>query len=477
LNPNFRRDDGALRIAAMVYCPLVASDVPNKTGVYPALAEKWESSPDATEYTFHLAPNARWHDGQPVTSADVKWSFDEIIKTKGAAIDYLQHVKSIETPDEHTVKITLNEPDAGFVPNLGIAYSPFVMPKHLYEGTDWATNPNNDKPVGCGPFKFVEWVKGSHIELAANEDFFLGRPHLDRFVMRFYQLDSLINAFEAGEIKYSYDLFPAQEILRLQQDPKYRFDIFYPSLVQWVGFNTTVEPWDDKRVRQAVAIALDREEINERVYAGLAPPNLGTAPEGWSYDESAEFKHDTARAEQLLDEAGYPRGADGVRFRSTMQLYVEMGWSDLAQVMVQQLKEIGIELTLDSMDWAGFSQKVLENDDFVIQAGGGYAGPDPTSFYDLSIATDSFWNNLGYSNPQVDDLIKQARSTADVEERKKLYAEVQKILVDEVPRFNIVEYPSHQPVWSEYKNLYWDQHLLGTPYNFNQSFLYTYLDQ
>jgi peptide/nickel transport system substrate-binding protein len=141
------------------------------------------------------------------------------------------------------------------------------------------------------------------------------------------------------------------------------------------------------------------------------------------------------------------------------------------------LKEIGVELTIESMDWAGFSQKVLENDDYVLQAGGGYAGPDPTSFYDLSVATGGFWNNLGYSNPQLDELTKQARSTPDVEKRKELYSEIQKILLDEVPRFNIVEYPSHQPVWSEYKNLYWDKEMIGKPYNFNQSFLYTYLDQ
>jgi peptide/nickel transport system substrate-binding protein len=477
LNPNFRRDDGSLRVAANIYCYLVAADIANKTGVYPALAERWESSPDASEHTFYLAPNAKWHDGQPVTSADVAWTFQETIDKKGAAYDYLQHVKSIETPDDQTVKITLDGPDAGFVTSMGITYGPVIMPKHLYEGTDWATNEYNDQPVGCGPFKFVEWVKGSHLTVEANPDFYLGRPNLDRIVTRFYQLESLINAFEAGEIKYSYDLFPANEINRLKDDPKYRFDIYYPSLTMWLGFNTKVEPWDDKNVRKAIAHAIDREEMNTRVYAGLAPANFGTAPKGWSYDDSVEFTHDPALAEKMLDEAGYPRGPDGVRFRSSMQLAVEMGWGDMAQVMVQQLKDIGVELTLDSMDWAAFSQSVLGSDDYVMQSGGGYAGPDPTQFYDLSVVTGSFWNNLGYSNPEVDELAKQARSTPDVEERKKLYSEIQKILLDEVPRFNIVEYPYHQPVWSEYKNLWWEPSLVGKPWVMNQSFLYTYLDQ
>lgn len=475
LNPNFRRDDGSLRVAANIYCYLVSADIANKTGVYPALADKWDASPDASVYTFYLNPNAKWHDGVELTADDVKWSFDETISKKGAAYDYLQNVKSIETPDKHTVKITLNGPDAGFVTSMGITYGPVVMPKHLYEGTDWAENPYNDKPVGCGPFKFVEWVKGSHITVEANPDFFLGRPHLDRIVTRFYQLESLINAFEAGEIKYSYDLFPANEIKRLSADPKYKFDIYYPSLTMWVGYNTKVKPWDNKLVRKAVAMAIDREELNKRVYAGLAPANFGFAPKGWSYDPTAEIKYDPAAAEKLLDEAGFPRGADGVRFRSSMQLAVEMGWGDMSQVIAQQLKKVGIELTLDSMDWAAFSSKVLQTDNYVIQSGGGYAGPDPTQFYDLSVVTGSFWNNLAYSNPKVDELAKQAHSTPDVEQRKKLYSEIQQILLDEVPRFNIVEYPYHQPVWSEYKNLWWEKSLVGKPFVMNQSFLYTYL--
>jgi len=476
LNPNFQRDDGALRVAALVYCQLVATDYTHGTGVYPDLADSWDVSDDATEVTFNLVNNATWHDGEAVTSADVVWSLNEQIDKDGAAVGYLSGVSSIEAPDEHTVKITLTEPDAAFVTGLGHFYGPKILPAHLYEGTDWSTNPHNENPVGCGPFKLTEWVKGSHIDFEANLDYHRGRPALDRFVMRFYVMESLISAFETGDVKYSYDNLPISETVRLQKNPKYTIPVNPIPLVYWFGFNFAEAPFDDVRVRQAFAHAIDRKDISERAFQGILKPTWGAMPRGWAYNAEAETAYNPQLAIELLEEAGFTADADGVRMKVLLSTAAVMGFPDAIAVMQEHLKAVGIETTVESFDWAGYVEKVIEQRDFVVGFGGGLAGPDPSAFEPF-VMTDGYRNFMGYSNTRVDELFAQARTSGDIATRQKAYYEIQEILIEEVPRITFLDSSSYFPRWAEVKNVYFDKAMIGRPGNMDYSFLYAYLDE
>lgn len=474
LNPNIRRDDGSLRVAALIYCQLVGTDYTHGTGVYPNLAEKWTVSPDATAYTFNLRQNAKWHDGKPVTAEDVIWSYNKIIAEKGGSAEYINNIETIEAPDPYTVNIKLKAPDAAFLNNQGIFYGPRIMPKHLYDGTDWTTNPNNDKPVGCGPFKFAEWQKGSFVSFEANPDYYLGRPHLDKLFMRFYALENLISALEAGEIKFSYENFPFSVAADLAKNPKFTVDPQPIPLLYWFGFNEKKKPFDDPRVRQAFAMAINPEEVSQRVSFGQLPPNRGQMPGGWAYNANAEYKYDPEKAKQLLDEAGLKPDANGVRLKTKFTTAAVMSFPDTIAVIKDQLAKVGIDVTVESMDFAAYSEKVTKNRDFEIATGGGLAGPDPSAFEPF-VKTGGGRNIMSYSNPKIDELFAKARAIADQEERKKYYYEIQDILLQDMPRVSYLRGNTAFPFASDVKNVYFQKDLIGKPGNYDYSFLYTYL--
>jgi peptide/nickel transport system substrate-binding protein len=383
-------------------------------------------------------------------------------------------MQSIEAVDDHTVKITLSEPNAAFLSGLGAFYGPKIMPKHLYEGTDWTTNENNDTPVGCGPFMFEEWERGSFISVVANPDYYRGRPMLDRIVTRFYPIEGLISAFESGEIKYSYENFPFTEVSRLQQDERYCVEPNAVPLVYWFGFNMTREPFDDVRVRQAIALAVNREDISERVFLGYFVPNFGTAPKGWAYNPDAEIEYNLEQAMALLDEAGLTPDADGVRLRATITVASVMSFPDVVTVMQEQLRQIGVELEIETMDFAAYTAKVTENRDFDIAGGGGLAGPDPNEFAPF-VTSDGYRNIMGYANARVDELFDAGRQTANQDERAAFYQEIQGILIEDMPRVVVLDSVSAFPHWCEVENPYFAEELIGKPGNQDYSFLYTYL--
>lgn len=475
LNPNIRRDDGTLRVAALIYCQLVGTDYTHGTGVYPNLATEWTVSPDATEYTFKLRDNAKWHDGQPVTAEDVVWSYKQIIDQKGGSAEYINNIASIEAPDATTVNIKLTGPDAAFLNNQGIFYGPRIMPKHLYDGTDWTTSQYNDNPVGCGPFKFVEWQKGSFISFEANPDYYLGRPHLDKLFMRFYPLENLISALEAGDIKFSYENFPFSVAAEMAKDPKYTIEPQAVPLLYWFGFNETKKPFDDPRVRQAFALAINPEEVSERVSSGQLPATRGQMPGGWAYDSKYEYQSNTEKAIQLLEEAGLKPDANGIRLRTKITTAAVMSFPDTIAVIKDQLAKVGIDVTIESMDFAAYSEKVTKNRDFEIATGGGLAGPDPSAFEPF-VKTGGARNIMGYSNPKVDELFAKARAISDQEERKKIYSEIQAILLEDMPRVSYLRGSTAFPFTSDVKNVYFQKDMIGKPGNYDYSFLYTYLE-
>ena len=217
----------------------------------------------------------KWHDGKPFTSADVKWTYDDLIKegTKAQAFRIITTLKSVEAPDAKTVVFSLSETDALFLVGLAGYYGANVLPKHLYEGTDVRKNPYNTKPVGTGPFKVVELVTGSHLTLEANPDYYGLGPYLDQLIFKVVpNLATMMSTLETGEVGYSAPSPPFGDVARLRTLPNMKVDQAESQIVQWTAFNLDIPKFKDIRVRQAIIHAIDKQAISTQVFAGLVTP-------------------------------------------------------------------------------------------------------------------------------------------------------------------------------------------------------------
>ncbi len=443
-NPDWRTDDYAYPINQNIFNKLVTLDA--NYNVIPDLATEWEISPDGKTYTFHLAENVKWHDGEPLTSADVKWTFDTIIKENGTARDHLQSVESIECPDESTVIFNLKRPDAPFLGFLAW-YGTFVMPSHIYEGTDWTTNPANEKPIGTGPFKFVEWVRGDHVTLERNDEYFKGAPKLDKVVFRVItDANTALQAFYNSEVDLNEVRPPLSEIPKLKETEGVKV-ILYPAPSRYyLSFNLRREPWSDLRVRKAVALAIDREEIVEKALSGIGEPAEGfyTPAIEWAYnDQDVLPPLNVEEANRLLDEAGLKRDANGVRLQADLLYFSGSEWADMATIIKANLKEIGIDVNLIQLEIGTWMERVQDNHDFDITILNGFQGPDPDNLR-MRIGTGGSLELGGYSNKDIDRLLDEGASLSDIEERREKYLEIQRILSEELPIVPLAEVTS---VW------------------------------
>jgi len=413
----------------------------------PRLAKSWEVSPDGLRYTFNLEEDVNWHDGAPMTAADVVFSLrDFLSETNPRARTLSSRITSYETPDDHTVVLTLSEPFPAFIRGFDVSTVP-ILPKHIYEGTDFRANPANERPIGTGPFKFEEWRKGEYIRLVRNEDYWNeGKPYLDEVVFRIIpDAASRLAALESGEIDLAsnYDIDPVHTPI-LQQNPELEVtNEGYEFLghISWLELNNRVKPLDDVRFRQAIMHAIDRDFLAQRVWFGNAIPATGPVASVTKYYEPdvASYPLDLDKAKALLDEMGLAPGTDGVRARlRLMQLPNGEVWTRMAEFIRESLSKIGVEVQLESVDSGTWVQRVGNWDyDMTINVLGQYADPAmgvARSYISSNIRQGvPFTNTEGYSNPKVDELFAKAASTNDESERAELYSQVQKILVDEVP--------------------------------------------
>lgn len=461
LNSNYDFDGQAYYQNMNIFSKLVNQDY--KVGrIHPDLATKWDVSADGLTYTFTLREGVKWHDGKPFTSADVKWTYDDLIKegTKAQAYRIITSLQSVEAPDPKTVVFKLKETDALFLVGLAGYYGANVLPKHLYEGTDVRKNPYNLKPVGTGPFKVNELVTGSHLTLEANPDYYGLGPYLDKLIFKVVpNLATMISTLETGEVGYSAPSPPFGDVARLRTLPGLKVDEAPSQIVQWTAFNLDNPKFKDIRVRQAIIHAIDKKEISTQVYAGLVTPStatyISTVP--LFYDATAKQpEYDFAKAEKLLDEAGFKRGADGIRFKTRYAAFISSlaGGPEMGQVIKQQLAKVGIDVTLEVQEFALFNEKIIKKRDFEMTASGGPHGPDPSEFANF-VGTGGTRNVMGYSNARVDELFKMGRKTLNEEERKKIYNEIQQIIAKELPRMNLVEYVYMRPYRAEFNEFWW----------------------
>jgi peptide/nickel transport system substrate-binding protein len=419
----------------------------------PGLAESWEVSSDGLTYTFKLRDGVAWHDGTPFTAKDVVFSTRTFLpEVHPRARANFGHVESVEAPDDRTVVFKLKQPFPAFLKAFEVSSAP-IMPAHVYEGTDYKQNPKNATPIGTGPFKFEEWVKGSHIHLVKNEDYYLeGKPYLDDIYFRVIpDAASRALALETGEADISqYNDVEPFDVPRLKELPHLAmttkgYEFVAP--LSWIEINTREAPLDDKRFRQALAHGLDREFIRDRIWFGLGRVATGPVNSVTPHYEPdvPKYEYDPEKAEALLDEMGLEPNGDGVRAEITlMPMPYGETWSRLGEYIRQAWGKIGVKVSLESTDVAGWVQKVSNWDyrtthNFVYQYGDPSLGVARTYISDNIRKGVMFSNTMGYSNPRVDELFAKAAVENDTARRDEQFSEVQKILVEDLPVIWLLE--------------------------------------
>ena len=418
------------------YVPALATEVPT--------VDNGGISKDGLRYTFKLRKGVRWHDGKPFTSADVAFThkvvMDPAVDVRGRV--GWNKVSRVDTPDEHTVAFQFSAVDAPFldrVATLGL------LPKHILgelPGAEIKTHKWFRAPVGLGPFMFKEWVSGSHLVLVKNPSYWKpGRPYLDRIIYKIVpDANALLNQLETGDVDTRVRLVNEQ-IDVVKKLPNLAL-VTAPSVTPWLlWMNHTVPPFNDKRVRQALAHGFDKERLAKTILGGHVTPAWQLIPPmSWAYNpDVARHAHDPARARALLDEAGWKPGADGVRAKDGRRLTFEIanigGEQERVQVlsfMQQQWKPIGVEARIRTVDVGQMWGNMLPKRQF--EAAYSYTGrlpdPDMSSHY-LSPELKPTTNFAGYSNAEVDRLLLAATATPDREKRRAAYRKVQEIVADD----------------------------------------------
>ncbi len=419
----------------------------------PSLAESWTISPDGKTITFRLRKDVKFHDGQPFTSADVKFSvLDVLTKTHPRGPSTFREVTDIETPDPHTAVFKLANPAPYLMMALSGYESP-MLPKHIYGTDDIKNHPNANKPIGTGAFKFVEWQRGQYIRLDRNPDYWKkGRPYLDRIVARFIA-DSATRtaAMERGEAQaagmaaiYYSDVRRLEKLPNIEVTTK-GYEMSSP-VVELI-FNTKVKPFDDVRVRQAVSYAIDRQWIIDNVWFGFGKPAAGPmssnfATAGFFSDKVKKYQvpNGVEIANKLLDEAGYKRGANGIRFEIVHDLtpYGEE-WRRFGEYVQQALEKIGIKATLRYEDVPTWLKRVYTNYDFQLSSNWLQNLADPAIGVHRAVHSKSirpgtvFVNGARWSDPKADELMDKASLEIDPKKRAALYHDILKIVVDAAP--------------------------------------------
>jgi peptide/nickel transport system substrate-binding protein len=446
-NTNVIKEFGAEYMMVNVMGKLVLTN--SLTGeIYPWLAKNWEISADNTVYTFHLVDNVTWQDGQPFTAYDVNYTLNFLMTGNVRVSPKLYYISRVDAPDKNTLVVTLKEPNALFLTELGFLIDGYyeAYPEHLYAGTDWLTNPYNLQPVGTGPFKIVEVKSPDYVILKRNENYFRSdHPHADKLIIRYFpDVPSAIHALEVGDIDFYNGEISYAEMVRLTANPDMITKASYCN-IHSICFNLRKAPFNDVRVRQAIGYAVNRDEVLDRLGYPTYPMKKLTGTffpnPSWSYNPNAQTPaFNSTEAERLLDAAGYPRGLDGKRL-SVELLYAEWSvWSDAVQVLKTQLASVGVDVVLNKIEWATLIARMTAGQfDFALQ--GPAMLPDPHKHTLLAYSTGAR-NFMGYNNSRVDELFDQGLRTVDQNTRKQYYYEIQEILAQDLPFIPLWSAPS-----------------------------------
>jgi len=444
LIPLLASDSASHAVGGMVFNGLVKYD--KNMNVVGDLAESWEITNNGLVITFKLRRNVRWHDGKPFTAADVLYTYQVTVdpKTPTAYGGDFQKVKKAEALDDYTFRVTYDKP---FAPAL-VSWGAAVLPRHLLAGKDITKSPLTRHPVGTGPYKFKEWVAGQKIVLISNEDYFDGRPYLDGRVTRIIPDTATMFLELRAQNLGMMGLTPLQYTRQTESNlfkenfTKYRHLAF---AYTYMGYNLKNPLFSDKRVRQAISHAINKEEIISGVLLGLGKPAMGPYKPGtWAYNDQVKIYHyDPAKARQLLKEAGWAdANGDGVLEKDGKPFEFEILTNQgnetrqkCAEIIQRQLKEVGITVKIRIVEWSAFVTEFINKRRFDAAILGWTIPPDPDAYdvWHSSKTAPEELNFVSYKNAEVDEMLEKGRSTFDQKERKKYYDRFQEILAQDQP--------------------------------------------
>ncbi len=419
LDPHKTSAYHSFEVLENVYDTLVEPDA--NLQMQPSLATKWTASDDQLTWTFTLRDDVMFSDGTPLTSQDVKYSYDRIINDKLNSAYKFSTVQSVAAPDPTTVVITLTAPTPNLLANLGGFKGVAIVEKANVESGDITT-----KPVGSGPFKVASYTSGDSIKLVRNDRYWGRKPKLDGVTFTFVKDPTVaLQNLRGGQVQWT-DNLPPQQVPSLKKSGDLTVKTV-PSTDYWyLTLNEARKPYDDVRVRRAVAFALDRQAITKAAKFGLATVNQTAIPKGSSfYYDYAPYTTDPGKARELLGEAGVQD--------LTMDLMVTSEYPETvsaAQVIAAELGKIGITVKIRTLDFAQWLDEEGKGnfDAFML---GWLGNLDPDEFYYAQHHTGGSFNFQKYSNPTVDRLLDQARTETDQNARKTLYDQAAKQIVDD----------------------------------------------
>ncbi|MCX2930909.1 ABC transporter substrate-binding protein [Mycobacterium sp. CVI_P3] len=388
----------------------------------PALAESWQVSPDHLTWTFHLRPGVTWQDGSPFSADDVVYSYRRIIDDKLANADKLGAVREVSAPDPATVVITLARPTPNLLTNLGGFKGMAIVQRHNVESGQIATH-----PVGTGPFAFAGRKSGDSITLMANKKYWGPAPKLPGVTFRFISEPSTaLSALQAGEIDWT-DNIPPQRVEQLKGDDSIHLAVIPSNDYWYLALNEARKPWNDVRVRQAIAYAIDRAAIVQATSYGTATANQLAIPKGnpW-YTPYDRYRHDVGRATDLLRQAGVGH--------QSLDMLVTGDYPETvtaAQIIADNLAAVGITVNIRTVDFATWLDE-QNSGHFDMLMMGWLGNIDPDDFYYAQHHTDGSSNAQKFSDPEVDRLLDAGRSEVDRTVRKDDYARAATIIADKV---------------------------------------------
>jgi peptide/nickel transport system substrate-binding protein len=456
LNPAMVASNGVFFIASKVIEPLAEASFAGTDGLEPRLATAWEGSDDGLSVTFTLREGVAWHDGKPFTSADVAFSALQVwkpLQNLGRLV--FANLAAVETPDDRTAVFRFSKPTPFQLVRNALPVVTSVLPRHVYEGTDIAANPANAMLVGTGPFRFVEHRPGEYYRLEKNQSYWAeGLPKLDEIVYRVLpDRAAAAGALEADEIQLAaFSQVPLADLDRISKvegiavHSKGYEALTYQLVVE---INHRRKELSDPKVRQAIAHAIDRDFVVKTIFLGYAAASTGIVPKNAPefYEPGvATYAFDPAKANALLDEAGYARADNGTRF--ALDLLPAPYFSETRQFgdyLRQALAAVGIDARIVNNDSAAHQKAVYTDHAFDLAVAPPVFRGDPAISTTILVKSGTpagvpFSNQGGYANPDIDAIIDQANETVDPAARTELFRQFQKLVAEDLPLINVAEW-------------------------------------
>jgi peptide/nickel transport system substrate-binding protein len=455
-NPAIAANNGVFLVARKVIEPLFDLGADGKTLV-PVLATGWTPSADGRTHSFTLRGGVKWHDGRDFSAADVAFSALELWrKLQNFGRDVFRHLEAVDTPDAGTAVFRFTQPIPAQLLAAALAPLANVVPRHVYEGTDLQNNPANINLIGTGPFRFGEYRRGEFFRLARNPVYWAeGQPLLDGIVYRVMpDKGAVAAALEAGELELAtFGGVSIEDMQRLGKLPALEVVARgYEALpyISILEFNFARPELQNPKVRQAIAHALNPQAAVDTIFQGFAKPAAGPIPSTdpvFHTGELPRYPFDPRRAEAVLDEAGYRKGADGMRFalKIVPAPFFEQT-RRIGDMMRQSLRQVGIDASIQNTDLAGYFAAVYRERNFDLTSGVYAYRQDPaistTVLYGSGTpAGVPFSNQRGYANPEMDGLLREAAAQLDADKRIALYRRFQELAMTDLPLIPFVEFP------------------------------------